>query len=371
MNREHLPELKIAVIDNGINRELLEFLLPHKKETLACWQIFREGCVPQFLEPEGERESHGTLCTALLLEFLEKNNVTDFQIASVSILNQDRNQELGEFCTALEWCVTQKMDIILMSIGVKIPVYAKRLLPFIEKAKAQKILLLAAASNDFEITYPACYKDVIGIKKGTGYGIKAIRDIKDGIDLEGNFEVSNVIQQYSIFLEETYGVTNSFVLPFVAADICALLRQNGEMNAKDVVNCYPKKKGWDNQTVIPRIESAVLKIAVVYQGKARQKMELVLEDIILGFERNGYSCICVADWEQKICFEKSIFPLSSDKIHEEPGYYGLYFRNNSLVIFFVEKYSADLGFINEMDQVIVLDGNEGENLVDAVIHKIL
>ena len=90
MNREHLPELKIAVIDNGINRELLEFLLPHKKETVACWQIFREGCVPQFLEPEGERESHGTLCTALLLEFLEKNNVTDFQIASVSILNQDR-----------------------------------------------------------------------------------------------------------------------------------------------------------------------------------------------------------------------------------------------------------------------------------------
>lgn len=64
--------LNIAVIDNGVNRELLEILLPNKKDTVDCRQILDGVCVPQFLEPEGELESHGTLCTALLMEFLEK-----------------------------------------------------------------------------------------------------------------------------------------------------------------------------------------------------------------------------------------------------------------------------------------------------------
>ena len=66
--------LNIAVIDNGVNRELLEILLPNKKDTVDCRQILDGVCVPQFLEPEGDLESHGTLCTALLMEFLEKKS---------------------------------------------------------------------------------------------------------------------------------------------------------------------------------------------------------------------------------------------------------------------------------------------------------
>ena len=67
-------KLNIAVIDNGVNRELLEILLPHKKDTVDCWQISDGASVPQFLEPEGDLESHGTLCAALLMEFLEKKS---------------------------------------------------------------------------------------------------------------------------------------------------------------------------------------------------------------------------------------------------------------------------------------------------------
>lgn len=378
--------LNIAVIDNGVNRELLEILLPHKKDTVDCRQISDGTCVPQFLEPEGDLESHGTLCAALLMEFLEKNHAADCRIFSVSILNRNRGQELGEFCAALEWCVAKKMDVVLMSIGVKIPAYAKRLLPFLDRAKNQGTILLAAASNSFEITYPACYKDAIGIKKGCCYGIKAIWEPKDGIDLEGNFESSCVMDRYSQWIGEPYGVSNSFALPYIAASICFLLQQYGKMGKRDLVRCFSEKEGIGHEAFInPAVliakgrnlppasymEEPIPKIAVIYQECAGKNLKSALEDIMLRFEEKGYSCICAADWEKKNDFEKNIFPLSYDKIQDEVQRYSLYFRNNSLIIFFAKQHKTEPEFIVQMDQTIVLEDKEDRNLADWIVQKIL
>lgn len=288
--------LNIAVIDNGVNRELLEILLPNKKAAADCRQILDGVCVPQFLEPEGDLESHGTLCTALLMEFLEKNHTADYRVFSVSILNRNHGQEIGEFCAALEWCVVQKMDVVLMSIGVKIPVYAKRFLPLLDRAKEQGTVLLAAASNAFEITYPACYEDVIGIKKSGCYGIKAIREPKGGIDLEGNFEASCVMDRYSKWIGEPYGVSNSFALPYIAASICSLLQRNGKMGKRDLVGYFSETKD-KNLPPVSYMKEAIPKIAVIYRECAGKNLKSALEDIVLRFEEKGYSCICAADWE--------------------------------------------------------------------------
>lgn len=383
-------KLKIAVIDNGVNGGLLEILLPHKKAAVDCRQVLDGTCVPQFLEPEGELESHGTLCTALLLEFLEKNHAADCRIFSVSILNRNRGQELSEFCAALKWCVVKKMDVVLMSIGVKIPAYAKRLLPFLNRAKDQGTILLAAASNAFEITYPACYEGAIGVKKGDVYGIKAIRDPKDGIDLEGNYETSCVMERYSEWLGEEYGVSNSFALPYIAAFICSMLQRNGKMGKTEILECFLENGGFASEvpfcfanrqaghTVegkIPSpmsyIEEPIPKITVVYQESIEEKLKSALEDIVLGFEEKGYSCICAADWEKKNSFEKNIFPLSLSKVQEDLHYYSLYFRNNGLIIFFMEEHSADPEFMKGMDQIIALDDKKDRNLAEWIVRKIL
>lgn len=379
-------KLNIAVIDNGVNRELLEILLPHRKTAVDCRQILDGACVSQFLEPEGNLESHGTLCAALLMEFLEKNHAADCRIFSISILNRNRSQELGEFCAALEWCVAKKMDVVLMSIGVKIPAYAKRLLPFLNRAKEQGTVLLAAASNAFEITYPACYEDTIGIKKGCCYGIKAIWEPKDGIDLEGNFEVSCVMDQYSQWIGEPYGVSNSFALPYVAASICSMLQRNGKMTKRELVERFSKTKSIGHEASIDSavriakgknlppfsyIEEPIPKIAVIYRESAEKNLKPALENIVLHFEEKSYSCICAADWEKKNDFEKNIFPLSFAKIQDEIQRYSLYFRNNSLIIFFAEQHRAESEFIAQMDQMIALEDKEDRNLADWIVQKIL
>ncbi len=46
---------------------------------------------------------------------------------------------------------------------------------------------------------------------------------------------------------------------------------------------------------------------MVYQESIEEKLKLALEDIMLRFEEKGYSCICAADWEKKISFEKTFF----------------------------------------------------------------
>ena len=92
---------------------------------------------------------------------------------------------------------------------------------------------------------------------------------------------------------------------------------------------------------------------------------------MLRFEKKGYSCICTADWEKKNDFEKNIFPLSYDKIQDEVQRYSLYFRNNSLIIFFAKQHKTEPEFIVQMDQTIVFEDKEDRNLADWIVQKIL
>lgn len=119
------------------------------------------------------------------------------------------------------------------------------------------------------------------------------------------------------------------------------------------------------------MEEPIPKIAVIYQECAGKNLKSALEDIMLRFEEKGYSCICAADWEKKNDFEKNIFPLSYDKIQDEVQRYSLYFRNNSLIIFFAKQHKTEPEFIVQMDQTIVLEDKEDRNLADWIVQKIL
>lgn len=157
--------LKIVVIDNGVDRKLLYYLLGHRLN-MHSYQIHKDKCIFQSLspKPEGGR-THGTLCLALLVEFLKiKVDIKQVEFTSISIINKKGKQEINDFISALKWCCNKNYDLILLSVGVKTSVYTDAFTPIIKRLKSKKSIIVAATSNDGRLTYPACLNSVIGVK---------------------------------------------------------------------------------------------------------------------------------------------------------------------------------------------------------------
>ena len=65
-------KLKIAIIDDGINIELMQ-RLRNKKNEIICLQMENGTCVVQYTAPL-QMINHGTVCTLILLESLDRKS---------------------------------------------------------------------------------------------------------------------------------------------------------------------------------------------------------------------------------------------------------------------------------------------------------
>lgn len=94
-----MKKLKIAVIDNGVNCNILSSLLGCEVN-IHAFQMRESGCVPQLLLAN-ENGNYGTLCIALLLEFLEKTPVLIVRILQAFLFfNDDLEQKIDElYCS--------------------------------------------------------------------------------------------------------------------------------------------------------------------------------------------------------------------------------------------------------------------------------
>ena len=190
-----MHKLNIAVIDDGIQLDILQLLTGLATE-VKCLQVLEGDCVAQYTHPIAT-VNHGTLCMALLIEYLERGACLDsVDISSLSIVNLEQAQTLTALAVALHWCDDHRIDLVLMSIGVKSFVYGRSLLPVVEHARTH-LTIVAAAANDDVITYPACWGGVIGVKYTPD--IKAVSDTicvqeapRDGIEIEAWVAVGGV-----------------------------------------------------------------------------------------------------------------------------------------------------------------------------------
>ena len=369
--------LRVAIIDDGINNELLQYLFFTNKK-VRCLQVCNGICITQFLLPT-KPENHGTLCTALLMEYLQKNGTLDnIDITSISILNSQQEQCLDAFIIALEWCAEKRLDIVLMSIGIKFPTYARRLLPAIQQLKNNMVTMIAATANDSTITYPACFKNVIGVKKSKGFlglldEINVIKEPVDGIEVTAAFSNSLVMEKYNKKYLDVYGNSNSFMVPFVASFICDLLTKKGRMTKAEILASLPQER--TDMEILPGLESISAKdipmVAVLYDEVGDWDFKAILEATIRKFEIEGYSCMCLTDTSSKSMLERSIFHLPRHRVNEWVGYYCHLLSNNSVIMILVDMYCGNLD-LERMDatfmfrEITDLEA-EAEGIADTLV----
>ncbi|WP_242878802.1 S8 family peptidase [Clostridium beijerinckii] len=151
--------VKIGIVDTGIAN--------HEDLSVAGGAAFTS-YTTSYLDDNG----HGTHVAGIIGA---KNNgygivgvANEASLYAIKVLGNDGAGYLSDIIAGIDWCITNKMDIINLSLGSSIPSTA--LQQEVDKAYNQGILVVAAAGNDGTsdgstdtVDYPAKYSSVIAV----------------------------------------------------------------------------------------------------------------------------------------------------------------------------------------------------------------
>lgn len=165
--------VKIAVLDTGI-----DFNHPDLKDNFIVGVSFAQDTSGNIINPDGlddSSDSHGTHVSGVIAA--EKNNIgvvgvaPNASIYAVKVLDGAGSGMASWIIAGIEWAVTNKMNIVTMSITcTPNPVFPDEcdsiaLRDTVNKAYSAGLLLVAAGGNTNGgiVTYPAAYDSVIAV----------------------------------------------------------------------------------------------------------------------------------------------------------------------------------------------------------------
>lgn len=155
----------------------------------------------------------------------------DAQLFAVKSLNEAGRGNLDDILEAIDWSITNDMDIINLSLSTTFD--SKILHDMVDKANQEGILMVAAAGNDSgSVNYPAKFDSVIAVSAIDEN--KTITPISSrGEEVEFTAPGNNIISTY---LDGYYGMLSgtSQATPHVAAMLALLKQKNPDMSSYEL-----------------------------------------------------------------------------------------------------------------------------------------
>lgn len=149
--------VKIAILDSGVNRNHQDF-----SDNIKEGYDFITG--GKYID---DTFGHGTWVTGLIAA--DNNNIGICGIAPraeiypLVVLDKDGKGKIDNVVNAIYWCIDNKMDIINISFATQ--KNNDNLSKAIDKAIQKGIIIVASYNNnENKMSYPAQYKNVIGVK---------------------------------------------------------------------------------------------------------------------------------------------------------------------------------------------------------------
>jgi len=206
--------MKIAIIDSGVDQSFFQ----------EGWRVIEYViCDGKFIQSKRIKCSnqHGTNVVNILSSKLSNKNI---ELVSIKILDDANKGKMVDLYKAILFCITKNIKYINISLGYSGEEKNRmdRLQKIFESAYENECYVVAASSNSFgQESYPAKFKNVIGIFTGEEHGINVnvmdkniemngylVADIKNKKFLRGNSYISPIFLSYLILCKEknNYGI---------------------------------------------------------------------------------------------------------------------------------------------------------------------
>lgn len=218
---------RIAIIDNGINRDLV------CQEKIKSQIVIDDNnmCIEDKEEIQIDSQ-HGTFC-ALIVEKYNPYCVLN----SVRIFDKKGEGGVEKIEPALEWCYQNNIRVANLSFGTTNFNDYEKLRNLVNKYVYKGMIIVAATSNSGFVSYPAGFTNVIGVAT-TGSPLSYAEDyMQMGIDTVVPSE-----HMVKIFDGEIRtSLSNSYAAPYVSALIANRLYTDKTLGIKKLKE-YAKEK---------------------------------------------------------------------------------------------------------------------------------
>lgn len=145
---------KIAILDTGVGASVDDFSRLYVKKSLDFTRTdFNE--LNNGLDDNG----HGTTCAKIILK-----NANKPEIYSFKVLDKNRCGKITDLYAALQYLLTQDVDIINMSLAFSDNCYTEKIRIVCEKLAKQGKIIVASAGRYENRPFPAAFKSVLGVQ---------------------------------------------------------------------------------------------------------------------------------------------------------------------------------------------------------------
>lgn len=217
---EH-KELSIAIIDDGINSNLLNINLCFDIEVNEFLQIVNR------TDQYSAIPNHGTICAGIIKKYSPNAN-----IGSIRILNNNQTGDMRYLLTALKWCMENKIKVINISLGSCNYFDYPYIRDIVNQATREGIIMICATQNGNNVTYPASLSNAIGVKcdfqrKLLNNEYMYAPENFNGIDC-----IASSVHNISI-LEKEYitPICNSYAAPLITSKVYDIMQTKYLLNA--------------------------------------------------------------------------------------------------------------------------------------------
>ncbi len=152
----------------------------------------------------------------------------NIDLTSLRVLDEDNEAPVSRVIAAIEWAIDNNINILNLSWGIDTD--NAELHNVIKKAYKKGMLIIAAAGNDGEITYPAKYDEVIAVGSVDSMAKPAASSASgDGIELVAPAEDVIVYTSFGIL---TFASGTSYAVPQITALASILWQQDVTVSNK-------------------------------------------------------------------------------------------------------------------------------------------
>lgn len=211
--------IRIAIIDNGINRDLI------CQEKIQSQMVIDDNnrCIEDKDEIHITDFQHGTFC-ALIVEKYNSQCILN----SVRILDKNGKGGVEKIEPALEWCYQNDIRVVNLSFGTTNFIECEKLKKLVNKYIYNGMIIVAATANSGFVSYPASFTNVIGVATINSPLSYSKDYMQIGIDTVVPSEhVVKILDE-----EIKTSLSNSYAAPYVCALIADRLNTDKTLGIK-------------------------------------------------------------------------------------------------------------------------------------------
>lgn len=250
----------VAIIDDGLNPDFCNF-----------GHIYRNIIITPDLKVRNiesrdlEKSIHGNICAAIIKKYYD-----DVAFVSIKVLSKTNNGitcNKDQLIKAIEFCISNKIKIINLSLGTIDYRDFEDIKFIINKAYDNGLIIIAACSNKNVFTYPAACSNVIGVKAIADNKLEEGKYIFNLYPIDG-IEIM-ACGEHKLFDGKEYKYTNkcnSYAAPMITAKVCKIIDKKPNLTLemlklelyKGAINFSNDVKRVNNYTSIDWIDNLII-----------------------------------------------------------------------------------------------------------------